>query len=74
MDKVTFTGIGNTYGEVSIIESAGKFYLELGDCFYTEPEEIPEYLYNALLKYSTDNGKKTNEVERYLNLPDKPTL
>ena len=70
MQKVTFTGIGNTYGEVSIIEADGKYYLELGDCFDTTPEEIPEYLYTALLKYSIDNGAKTKEIEGYLRLPN----
>jgi hypothetical protein len=49
------TGLANTYGEVEIIvkNENGKFkyYWSLDDCFGVDIQEIPEYLYTAILKY-----------------------
>lgn len=55
MENNTYhTGLTNTYGEVKIIEKNGLYYWMLEDCFDSEPEQIPEYLFKALLKFITE--------------------
>jgi hypothetical protein len=48
------TPFGNTYGSLEIIQRDGKFYANMGDCFEQDDQEIPQYLYDALLKYTNE--------------------
>jgi hypothetical protein len=56
MDEIRHsTGLTNTYGDVEIIgrteDGYIKFYWLLGDCFGDDIQEIPEYLYSAILRF-----------------------
>lgn len=44
--------IGNYYGNLTIKSESGKFYWQMPDWKDVPFIEIPEYLYNALYKYS----------------------
>ena len=44
-------GLENTYGSVSFYKNDGKFFMELDDCMGADKLEIPEYLYEALVKF-----------------------
>ena len=44
-------GIGNYYGGLSLKEDEGKFYWSIEDWSGEDWEEIPKYLYDALLKF-----------------------
>ena len=58
------TGLANTYGEVQIIERTEdgyiKFYWLLEDCFGDDIQQIPEYLYSAILRFIYE--RKTNNA------------
>jgi hypothetical protein len=48
--KIMF-GIGNFYGGLEVKEEDGKYYWGIENWDGTEFEEIPKYLYDALIKY-----------------------
>lgn len=43
--------IGNYYGSLQIIHLDGKYFWGIGDCNETLWQEIPEFLYEALVKF-----------------------
>jgi hypothetical protein len=43
--------IGNYYGGLEVKEEDGKYLWGIGNYDGTEFEEIPKYLYDALIKY-----------------------
>ena len=47
-------GLSNTYGSVKIAEQEGKYFWMLEDCFDSEWEEIPKYLYDAMFKFKIE--------------------
>lgn len=49
-------GLENTYGSVSFYKNDGKFFMELDDCMGTDELEIPEYLYEALVKFKNSEN------------------
>lgn len=50
-------GIGNYYGCLSIKEEAGRYFWSIGNYDGHSWEEIPEYLYRALVQY--EEGRVT---------------
>ena len=46
--------IGNYYGALEVKEEDGKYFWAIADYDGTEWEEIPEYLYAALIKFQDD--------------------
>jgi len=44
-------GIGNYYGCLEVSRKDGKYFWSIEDWDGHDWEEIPEYLYNALIKY-----------------------
>jgi hypothetical protein len=52
--KETETPFSNTYGSLIIMEERGFYYAKMEDCFDSDEEEIPKYLYDALLKYTNE--------------------
>ena len=44
-------GIGNYYGGLEIKEEDGKYYWGIENYNDTEYEDIPKYLYDALVKF-----------------------
>ena len=46
--------IGNDYGSLSIVKYNGKYYWDIGSNGEFSPEEIPEYLYNALIQFENE--------------------
>ncbi len=50
-------GIGNYYGGLSITIINGKFYWGIGNYDGYSFEEIPDYLFNALMKYENERIK-----------------
>ena len=62
MDKVRHIGnIGNYYGGLGVKEEDGRYFwgIENWDGYYWE--EIPEYLYDALIKFDSEE----EEDEKY---------
>jgi|TARA_R110000787_G_scaffold579_4_gene2079 hypothetical protein len=51
MNRVQIGEIGNYYGDLSIKKEGVKFYWGIEDYDGTDWEEIPGYLYDALMKF-----------------------
>ena len=49
--------IGNYYGSLTVREDQGLFFWSIDDCSGHHWEEIPEYLYNALMRYETERNQ-----------------
>ena len=47
--------IGNYYGCLEIVKFDGKFYWTIENWDGCRYEEIPEYLYDALIKFESEN-------------------
>ena len=55
MEKTIAVGdIGNYYGGLNIKESEGKFFWSIENYDGYDWEEIPEYLYQTLIKYKNE--------------------
>ena len=46
--------IENYYGGLDIKEEDGKYYWGIEDHFDTEYQEIPKYLYDAMIKFKSE--------------------
>ncbi len=49
--------IGNHYGGLEIMEKDGKFLWGIENYNGTAWDEIPKYLYDALVKYETERNE-----------------
>jgi len=50
-EPIGIGGIGNYYGGLNVKEEDGKFYWSIENWNGFHWEEIPSYLYEALIKY-----------------------
>ena len=53
-NKQSIGDIGNYYGGLSVKTENGRYYWSIEDWDGDEWEEIPQYLYDALVKYEAD--------------------
>jgi len=51
--------IGNYYGDLRIYAKGPKFYWYIENYDDDNPEEIPEYLYETLVRYENERHKQT---------------
>lgn len=51
-------GLENWYGSVTFYKNDNKYFMGLDNCVGTDILEIPEYLYEALLKFHNENNSK----------------
>jgi hypothetical protein len=59
MEKITEIGdIGNHIGGLSVKKEDGKFYWSIETRFGDAWREIPEYLYQTLVKYENERKRK----------------
>jgi len=49
--------ICNYYGGLNIVEKDGKYYWWIEDYHESTKQEIPKYLYDALIKFNTENER-----------------
>lgn len=65
MEKDTNIGmIGNYYGGLHIVERDGKYTWYITDYDYDDIQEIPKYLYDALLKFQQEDNSKYPILDR----------
>lgn len=53
--------IGNYYGILNVKKKNNLFYWSIEDLDGYDWYEIPEYLYNALIKYEEERKKELND-------------
>ncbi len=49
--------ISNYYGHLIVFEEKSKYYWTIEDYGHSYEEEIPKYLYDALVKYENERKK-----------------
>lgn len=52
--------LSNYYGRVAVEQNGGKYYWTLDNWDSPAKEEIPEYLYKALVKFELERTKEIN--------------
>jgi hypothetical protein len=55
--------ICNYYGGVDVQEEGGTYFWGIDDWDDTRYQEIPKYLYDALVKYETEREHESREPE-----------
>ena len=69
--KMNIGNICNYYGGVDVQEEDGKYFWGIDDWDDTRYEEIPKYLYDALVKYQTERKHESGEPENRDHHPDR---